>query len=167
MAVLLQRPDRERTTTTRKLLHIAASALTLVWITQEIGSYWEVRFATPQADLYEQMMLSLAWGAYGAASIVIGMKWGHPLARYIGMTVLGITALKVFFYDLWELGGIYRVIGFIGFGVLLVLVSYLYQRRTSVEPHQSPPPPPPPSPPQPPASDPELQSEPAPPSTYT
>jgi uncharacterized membrane protein len=34
----------------------------------------------------------------------------------------------VFFYDLWELGGIYRVIGFLGFGLLLVLVSYLYQR---------------------------------------
>ena len=45
------------------------------------------------------------------------------------MTVLAVTVLKVFFYDLWELGGIYRVIGFLGFGVLLVLVSYLYQRR--------------------------------------
>jgi uncharacterized membrane protein len=40
-----------------------------------------------------------------------------------------LTILKVFFRDLWELGGIYRVIGFIGFGVVLVAVSYLYQRR--------------------------------------
>jgi uncharacterized membrane protein len=110
-------------------------------------------------------MLSLAWGVYGAALIVIGMRWGHALARYIGMAVLGVTAVKVFFYDLWELGGIYRVIGFIGFGVLLVLVSYLYQRRRSDRPDQSPPPPP--SPPQPPPSEPELQPESPPPSTYT
>ena len=49
--------------------------------------------------------------------------------RYIGMTILAVTILKVFFYDLWELGGIYRVVGFITFGILLVLVSYLYQKR--------------------------------------
>jgi uncharacterized membrane protein len=164
MAWLFWRYARIRSTITRTALQIAASLLTLLWITQEIGSYWAVRYTTPQAHLYEQMMLSLAWGVYGAALIVIGMKWGHALARYIGMAVLGVTALKVFFYDLWELGGIYRVIGFIGFGVLLVLVSYLYQRRRSDRPDQSPPPPP--SPPQPP-SEPELQPESAPPSTYT
>ena len=32
-----------------------------------------------------------------------------PPVRYVGMTILAITVLKVFFYDLWELGGIYRV----------------------------------------------------------
>ena len=163
MAWLFQRHDRARSATTRTVLHVAASLLTLLWITQEIGSYWDVRETSAQAYLYEQMMLSLAWGVYGAALIVIGMKWGNPLARYIGMSVLGVTVLKVFFYDLWELGGIYRVIGFIGFGVLLVLVSYLYQRRRS-DPTQSPPPPPPS---QPPPSDPGLQPESPPPSTYT
>lgn len=165
MAWLFGRYAGVRSMITRAL-QIAASLLTLLWITQEIGSYWAVRYTTPQAYLSEQMMLSLAWGVYGAALIVIGMKWGHALARYIGMAVLGVTALKVFFYDLWELGGIYRVIGFIGFGVLLVLVSYLYQRRRSDRPDQSPPPPPP-SPPQPPPSEPGLQPESAPPSTYT
>ena len=165
MAWLFGRHARIRSTIIRTSLQIAASLLTLLWITQEIGSYWAVRYTTPQAFLYEHMMLSLAWGVYGAALIVIGMKWGHALARYIGMAALGVTALKVFFYDLWELGGIYRVIGFIGFGVLLVLVSYLYQRRRSDRPDQSPPPPP--SPPQPPPSEPGLQPESAPPSTYT
>jgi uncharacterized membrane protein len=75
------------------------------------------------------MLLSLAWGLYGAASIAVGMLRRYAPLRIIGMVILAITSLKVFFYDLWELGGIYRVIGFISFGVLLVLVSYLYQRR--------------------------------------
>jgi uncharacterized membrane protein len=48
--------------------------------------------------------------------------------RYIGITVIAITVLKVFFVDLWDLGGIYRIIGFLTLGILLVLVSYLYQR---------------------------------------
>jgi uncharacterized membrane protein len=120
---------RSDTTRMRVVLLVAASVLTLGWITAEIRSFWEVRYETPQAYLYEQMLLSLAWGIYGALSIVIGMARRTRTMRYIGIAVIVATSTKVFFYDLWELGGIYRVIGFIGFGVLLVLVSYLYQNR--------------------------------------
>jgi uncharacterized membrane protein len=56
------------------------------------------------------------------------------MLRYIGIAVIVATAVKVFFYDFWELGGIYRVVGFIGFGVLLVLISYLYQTRRRTAP---------------------------------
>jgi hypothetical protein len=120
-------------------IHIIASTLTLRWINAEIQSFWEVRDDTPQAYLYEQMLLSLAWGLYGAALIAAGMLRKYTPIRIIGMVILAVTSLKVFFYDLWELGGIYRVIGFISFGVLLVLVSYLYQhrRRTGTVPSQS------------------------------
>ena len=114
---------------TRAGLHVAVSVLTMIWITAEVGSYWEVRFDTPQAYLYRQLNLSLGWGIYGAVLIVAGLRRAYAPDRYIGITVLAMTILKVFFYDLWELGGIYRVIGFIGFGVLLMAVSYLYQRR--------------------------------------
>jgi uncharacterized membrane protein len=133
---------------TRGALHAVTSLVTLSWITREIQSYWDVREQTSAAHLYEQMMISLAWAAYGALLIVIGMRRESPLTRYIGITVIGIASLKVFFYDLWELGGIYRVIGFIAFGVLLMLVSYLYQRKRTAG-TQSPPPPPPQSPPEP------------------
>jgi uncharacterized membrane protein len=119
-------PDAGRS---RAALHVAASLVTMVWITAEVQSYWEVRYDTPQADLYEQLNLSLAWGAYGALLIVVGLRRSYAPDRYIGITVLGITILKVFFSDLWQLGGIYRVIGFLTFGVLLVAVSYLYQKR--------------------------------------
>jgi uncharacterized membrane protein len=128
LAWFFNRSDAPHAGRIRAGLHVAASALTLLWITAEIRSYWDVRNDQANAHLYEQMMLSLAWGLYGAVLIAIGMRRKYPPVRYVGMTVLAITVLKVFFYDLWELGGIYRVIGFLGFGLLLVLVSYLYQR---------------------------------------
>jgi uncharacterized membrane protein len=112
----------------RVALHVALSMLALFWISAEIKSYWNVRYETPQAYLYEELMLSLGWGLYGAAAVVAGLWRGYPPLRYIGITVIAVTVLKVFFVDLWGLGGIYRVIGFIALGVLLVLVSYLYQR---------------------------------------
>ncbi len=145
MAWMFRQEHSEEGRRIRTALQIAASLLSLLWITGEIRSYWDVRAQTPQAALYEQVLLSLGWAAYGAALIVVGLRWRYALARYIGITVIVITVLKVFFYDLWELGGIYRVIGFIAFGVLLVMVSYLYQKRrqdappTGAPPSDSPP----------------------------
>jgi uncharacterized membrane protein len=142
LAWLFNRSGSTYAPKTRAALHMAASMLTLVWITAEIGSFWDVRVDRPQADLYEQVMLSLGWGVYGAILIALGMRRAYAPVRYIGMAVLAITILKVFFYDLWELGGIYRVIGFIGFGIVLLLVSYLYQKGRGEEPtpaHDSPP----------------------------
>jgi uncharacterized membrane protein len=131
---LLNRSGAANAGRTRAAVHVAVSAVTVVWITGEIHSFWELRRDSAQADLYEQVMLSLAWGGYGALLIALGMQRGYPPVRYVGMTILAITVLKVFFYDLWKLGGIYRVVGFIGFGVLLVLVSYLYQKRRQPDP---------------------------------
>ena len=119
-------PERSRL---RVTLHIVASTLTIAWITAEIRSFWDVRDASIQAHLYEQMLLSLGWGLYGAALIVAGLWRQYAPLRYIGIVIIAFTSLKVFFYDLWELGGIYRVVGFLAFGALLVLVSYLYQNR--------------------------------------
>jgi uncharacterized membrane protein len=95
----------------------------------EISDYWHRRRAESQARLSEELMRSLSWGAYGSALVVVGMWRSLVSIRWIGIAVIGLTVLKVFFVDLSELGGIYRVIGFIVLGALLVAVSYLYQRR--------------------------------------
>jgi uncharacterized membrane protein len=115
----------------RAALHVGASVVTMIWITAEVSSYWAVRYTTTQAYFYEQATLSLAWASYGALLIIVGMRRSYAPDRYIGITVLGVTILKVFFVDLWELDGIYRVVAFIVFGVVLVAVSYLYQKRKS------------------------------------
>lgn len=112
----------------RLVLHIVCSLLALLWISGEITSYWNIRAEAPQAELYEELMLSLGWGLYGAGAIGAGLWRAYPPLRYIGITVIAATVLKVFFVDLWDLGGIYRVVGFITLGVLLVVVSYFYQR---------------------------------------
>jgi uncharacterized membrane protein len=134
LAAFFKRSQATVAETIRTALHVACAVISLMWITAEITSYWDLRPDRLQAYLYRQMMMSLGWGLYGAGSIVVGMRRGYAPMRYIGMAVLAVTVLKVFFYDLWELGGIYRVIGFLAFGVLLVLVSYLYQRRRPTGP---------------------------------
>jgi uncharacterized membrane protein len=110
-------------------LHVTASVFTLLWMSAEISEYWNRRRAESQARLSEELMRSLSWGAYGSILVVVGMWRSLVSIRWIGIAVIGMTVLKVFFVDLSELGGIYRVVGFLVLGALLVAVSYLYQRR--------------------------------------
>jgi uncharacterized membrane protein len=42
-----------------------------------------------------------------------------------------MTLLKLFLHDLWSLGGLYRVGSLIGLAVVLILVSFIYQRFLS------------------------------------
>jgi uncharacterized membrane protein len=115
-------------------LHVAASVLTMLWISGEIDVYWADRAGTRQAALAEELTRSLAWALYGALLIVVGLWRALPSLRWIGIGAIGLTVLKVFIVDLSRLGGIYRVIGFLVVGVLLVAVSYLYQRTRRADP---------------------------------
>ena len=54
--------------------------------------------------------------------------------RYLAMVLFGITVLKVLLIDLSALGGIYRIFGFIGLGIVLLAVSFVYQRARRRKP---------------------------------
>ena len=55
----------------------------------------------------------------------------RPDARYCGMGLLVFTVAKLFLHDLWRLGGIYRIGSLIGLAVVLIVVSFIYQRFLS------------------------------------
>ena len=54
------------------------------------------------------------------------------------MALFGLTVLKVFLVDLSSLGGIYRILGFMGVGLVLLAVSFLYQRARRKPPAAEP-----------------------------
>ena len=70
--------------------------------------------------------LGLSWSPW---RVVVGFGV-VSLAAGQTSAVFAVTILKVFFFDLDELEQIYRVMSVIGLGVLLLLTSYLYNRRT-------------------------------------
>jgi len=74
------------------------------------------------------MTYSLAWGLFAFIVMIIGIRGRSAGARYAGIGLLTITLLKLFFHDLWLLGGLYRIGSFVGLAALLILVSFLYQR---------------------------------------
>ncbi len=60
--------------------------------------------------------------------LVVGMiKQWRPVRLY-ALALLAIPIGKVFVYDVFTLKQLYRIIAFIGLGVLLLASAYLYQR---------------------------------------
>jgi len=80
------------------------------------------------ASLAQDMTYSLAWGLFAFALLAVGFKINHAPTRYCGMGLLVFTLAKLFLHDLWRLGGMYRIGSLIGLAVVLIVVSFIYQR---------------------------------------
>jgi uncharacterized membrane protein len=85
--------------------------------------------------------LSLTWGAYGLSLLVLGLVRGGRALRWASLAVLLATLTKVFFYDLGELRGLFRVFSLLGVAAALIGVSLLYQKFVFRRPAESTPPP--------------------------
>lgn len=72
--------------------------------------------------------LSILWGLYSLMLIVLGI-WKRKKHLRIGAIVLfGITLLKLFYYDISYLDTIGKTIVFVALGLLLLIISFLYNK---------------------------------------
>jgi uncharacterized membrane protein len=77
------------------------------------------------------MTYSLAWGVFAFVVLLVGIFRKVRGVRYAGLGLLVVTLLKLFLHDLWSLGGLYRIGSLLGLAVVLIPVSFLYQRFLS------------------------------------
>lgn len=76
----------------------------------------------------ESYAVSLAWLLSGIGIFIAGLKLDREAIRYGGLAILVLTVLKVFGFDLFSLGGLWRIASIIGLGLCLVGVGWLYTR---------------------------------------
>ncbi|HEY0735931.1 MAG TPA: DUF2339 domain-containing protein [Herpetosiphonaceae bacterium] len=86
---------------------------------------WE---AGNRLENLQQLAISSVWLAYASVLIGLGFWRRVPALRLGAILLAGITILKIFVYDLAFLEPLYRIFSFIGLGLILLGVSYLYQR---------------------------------------
>ncbi|MFA6422681.1 MAG: DUF2339 domain-containing protein [Candidatus Buchananbacteria bacterium] len=98
-----------------------ASIFTIFAINKEIENYYG---STDMASI----VLSIWWLVYSIIIIVIGFVGKFKKLRLGGLMLLSLAILKLFFYDLWNLGQLYRIISSIVLGLVLLLVSFGYQK---------------------------------------
>lgn len=80
------------------------------------------------AIYFQAQWISLGWFVESAILIAIGFRQKLPFLRWLGLAVLAAAIGKVFFVDIWQLERGYRILSFITLGLLLLVVSFLYQR---------------------------------------
>jgi uncharacterized membrane protein len=76
----------------------------------------------------EQYTYSAVWLAFGVALLLAGIMLRSQPARLASAAVVTLTAAKVFLYDLAGVQGVFRAFSFIGLGIVLMGIGYLYQR---------------------------------------
>ena len=78
--------------------------------------------------LAEDFTYSALWMAYGAMLMVVGFWRRSSFVRWQALLLIAVTIVKVFIYDFSELDKGYRILSFIVLGVLLLTISFVYQR---------------------------------------
>ena len=80
---------------------------------------------TSDAEIYGY---SVVWLLYGGALLALGIWRQQPMLRVAALALLTLTVAKAFLFDMANLTGLYRAASFLGLGLCLIGIGYLYQR---------------------------------------
>lgn len=72
--------------------------------------------------------LSILWGTYALFMVIAGIYQSKKHLRIGAMVLFAITLGKLFFYDIADLSTISRTVVFVCLGILLLIISFLYNK---------------------------------------
>lgn len=130
------------------VLQALGTVLAFLLMNLEIADYFSTGSTFTFAfsgSLARDMTYSLAWGVFALVLLVIGLRRRRRAPRYAGLALLVVTMIKLFLRDIWQLGGLYRIGSLIGLALVMLAVSFLYQRflsENALKQPESPPNPP-------------------------
>jgi len=109
---------------------VAANFFTLWLLSFEVWDYFDTRTLMTGRAIRSAQNISLTalWAVYAVILLVIGIARRWRVVRLGALALLAVSIVKVFVYDVWVLERVYRIIAFVGLGVLLLISAYLYQR---------------------------------------
>jgi uncharacterized membrane protein len=123
---------------------VALNALALIALSHEVADYysrqmtaiqpvrgrWTPAYANDwrRIQIERDFTYSALWMAYGAMLMVVGFLRRSAFVRWQALLLIAATIFKVFVYDVSQLDRGYRIVSFIILGVLLLAISFVYQR---------------------------------------
>mgnify|MGYP003692444567 CR=1 FL=1 len=70
----------------------------------------------------------ILWGVSGFTMIALGMREKLVHLRIAGLALFCLIFLKLFLFDIWSVSAGGKIAAFISLGVLLLVISFMYQR---------------------------------------
>ncbi len=113
----------------RTVAAVTAVALALMYLSLEVRVFFSPEGTTiaPFTDA-EGYTYSAVWLAFGVVLLLVGIALRSQPVRLCSAAVVLLTVGKVFLVDMGGLTGVWRAFSFIGLGLVLVGIGYLYQR---------------------------------------
>jgi uncharacterized membrane protein len=113
----------------RPAVGLLALILVFVYVTLETKRMFQGPvLVAPSLSIAESYAYSAVWLALALALFVAGIRLGRQVVRYAGLGVMTLVVLKVFLWDMSSLEGLYRIASFVGLGLCLVAIGWLYQK---------------------------------------
>ncbi len=100
-------------------------SISTLWIVSSEIVYWMVMADSSQSH---KLGLSIFWGIFSLILIGLGIWKGKKHLRIFAMILFTITLIKLFVYDISHLDTISKTIVFISLGILLLIISFLYNK---------------------------------------
>jgi uncharacterized membrane protein len=114
-----------------RLLGSYAGVAMFVWIGLQIRQMFHPDAisleASPITDA-ESWCWSGGWLVYGAALLTVGIRRQGRGLRLAALATVGLVTAKVFLIDMADLGGLWRVLSFLGLGLALIGLGAVYRR---------------------------------------
>ncbi|MBI9069575.1 MAG: DUF2339 domain-containing protein [Salinivirgaceae bacterium] len=76
----------------------------------------------------QKLGYAVLWGISSFLLMIIGMKMKEKFVRILSLALFAITIIKLFVYDISNLSEGGKIIAFILLGVLLLIISFMYQK---------------------------------------
>jgi uncharacterized membrane protein len=103
--------------------------LSLLWIvSSELITWLDMQ---KFAQSYK-LGLSVLWGIYALLLIVLGIWKEKKHLRIGAIALFTVTLIKLFFYDISHLDTVAKTIVFVSLGILLLIISFLYNKYKPV-----------------------------------
>lgn len=83
-------------------------------------------------EYFTLLYLPIIWVVLASIFIYKGLKTNAHEYGKAGFALLGITIIKLYFYDVWKMDNVSRIIAFIILGIILLLSSFLFQRLKNI-----------------------------------
>ena len=74
-------------------------------------------------------LVTVSWAGLGFVLLAFGFAIRQRSYRLAGLTALGFSLARAVFHDLAGIETIYRILSFIGLGVILLVLAFLYARN--------------------------------------
>jgi len=119
-----------------KLLPAGGAILLFLLLNIEIADYYSVGTAITfnfSAALAQDLTYTLGWALFAVALLATGIAATSQPARIAALALLIVTIIKCFLHDLARLGGLYRVMSFVGLALCLALVAVVLQKYVLAE----------------------------------